>query len=215
MHANFTDLELTTIEICCRFTLENPDMPWAFACDMARQSWDECRHARSFQKRILELGGRIGQRPTSLAHWQITLGKPLALALCSHQMIGEWTGIDGALWFAALFRARGDRATADVFDFVARDECTHTSFGSKWLRYLAPTDAARAELMQKARDLRASFGKPSDGPVTFPFNRWACEIAAFDLDEIERLQRRFDTMGSLVGGPQPAPLPAGKLAEAT
>lgn len=211
MHANFTDLELTTIEICCRLALENPHMPWEFVRDMARQSWDECRHARSFWTRIESLGGRMGQRPTSFMHWEITRDQPLAIALCSHQMIGEWTGIDGALWFASLFRARGDTETADVFDFVARDECTHAGFGAKWLRHLAPSEAQRAELMETARTLRASFGKPSDGPVAFPFHRWACEIANYDLAEIDRLQARFDTLGSVVG-PEPAARPEPKPA---
>lgn len=198
MHANFTDLELTTIEICCRLALENQNMPWDFITDMARQSWDECRHARSFEGRIEALGGRMGQRPTRYLHWDITLGQPLGVVLCSHQMIGEWTGIDGALWFASLFRARGDVDTADVFDFVARDECTHSAYGAKWLRYLAPDQAERARMMEEAREVRARFGKPVEGPLAFPFNRWACEIANYDLAEIERLQARFDKMGSLV-----------------
>jgi uncharacterized ferritin-like protein (DUF455 family) len=200
MHANFTDLELTTIEICCSSVLENQAMPWEFVTDMARQSWDECRHAESFQRRIETLGGCMGQRPTRFLHWDITRGQALSVTLCSHQMIGEWTGIDGALWFASLFRARGDVETADVFDFVARDECTHSGFGSKWLRYLAPEEARRAQLMEEARMLRARFGKPAEGPLAFPFHRWACEIANYDLAEIDRLQARFDKMGSLAQG---------------
>jgi len=199
MHANYTDLELTTIEICCRFSLENQAMPWTFVHDMARQAWDECRHAESFAKRIAALGGRMGQRPTRYLHWEITRGQPLGVALCSHQLIGEWTGIDGALWFASLFRTRGDSDTADVFDFVARDKCTHAGFGVKWLRHLAPAEVDRARLMDAARSLRASYGKPAEGPLAFPFHRWACEIAQYDLAEINRLQARFDTMGSIVG----------------
>ena len=41
------DAELTAAELMARNSHEYPEMPWDFHVDMARQTWDELRHARS------------------------------------------------------------------------------------------------------------------------------------------------------------------------
>ena len=40
------DAELSAAELMARNSHEHPEMPWDFHVDMARQNWDEVRHAR-------------------------------------------------------------------------------------------------------------------------------------------------------------------------
>jgi uncharacterized ferritin-like protein (DUF455 family) len=202
LHANLTDLELSTIEICSLFILQNRSMPWEFVTDMARQAWDEARHATAFMVRIKELGGTLGARETQFTHWEIVQGLPLPLALCCHQMIGEWIGIDGALWFGAYFRQHGDPETGRIFDFVARDECTHVAFGTKWIERLVP-DSERNMVRIAAEDVRRIHNKTVDGPLAFPPNLWACEKGGYSKEDTHRIIDRYELFGSVFGrGPK-------------
>lgn len=212
MHANLTDLEIPTIEVCCRFILENPVLGWDFTLDMARQSWDESRHAAAFHRRIIELGGRVGDRQTNMALWTMTHPQSLVVALTAHQMIGEWIGVDGALWFADYFRERGDAKTASLFEFVARDECTHVAFGIKWIDRLLPDQADKDQVVAEAEALRNSHGKATVGPLTFPFNRWACEASGYSAAAADRLEARYRSYGSKVPSlHDPVPVPGHAL----
>lgn len=202
MHANLTDLELSTIEICCLFILQNPDAPWGFVADMARQSWDEARHAVAFRDRILDLGGALGARKTNFTHWDIVVGQDLPTALTCHQMIGEWIGIDGALWFGSHFRDCGDAETGRVFDFVARDECTHVLFGNRWIEYFMPLKEDRDTVMARAEDVRRAHGKSVDGPLTFPLHEWACDQAGYRPQDKQKLVERYASHGSVIGSPE-------------
>lgn len=199
MHMNLTDLELTTIELCSLFILKGPDLPWDFTCDMARQIWDETRHARMFHDRLLELGSAPGIRPTSMTHWDISSGQPLPVAMTCHQLIGEWSGVDAAIYLGDYFRERGDDRTAAIFDFVARDEITHVGFGNKWVAWLAPNDADRDEVRARAEAAREAHGKPATGPLNFPLNRWACELSRYPERYIRKLEANYECYGSRQG----------------
>jgi uncharacterized ferritin-like protein (DUF455 family) len=143
-----------------------------------------------------ELGAAPGLRPTSMLHWDIGFGKPLPVALTCHQLIGEWTGVDAAIYLGDYFRDRGDSRTAMIFDFVARDEARHVSFGNKWLAWLVPDEQGRDAVRAEAEQVRAEHGKIVDGPLTFPFNRWACEASGYSQTAIERLEQRYRNFGS-------------------
>ncbi|MCA3218510.1 MAG: DUF455 family protein [Burkholderiales bacterium] len=196
LHHNLTELELPTMESCCRLLLECDMLPWAFAADMARQCWDEARHAQAFMQRLQQLGGEVGCHAHTHQLWEMTADLPPAVRLAVHQRIGEWVGVDGALWNAERFRRLGDEATADALDFIARDEITHVAFGNRWIRWLHPSDAEVEAVAAEALKRRRAFGKPVDGPAVFPFNRWACERAGFTADEVQALEREALARGS-------------------
>ncbi|MCW2927162.1 MAG: hypothetical protein JWM86_1130, partial [Thermoleophilia bacterium] len=55
------DAELCAAELMARNSHEHPEMPWDFHVDMARQTWDELRHARVHEVLMAtELGCRWG-----------------------------------------------------------------------------------------------------------------------------------------------------------
>lgn len=204
LHLNLTDLEIATIEACARLILDHPDMPWEFVLDMARQCWDEARHAELFRAHLLELGGRLGRYRIAHTLWDLAGGQPLEVRLALHQRIGEWVGVDGALYHARLFAAAGAGDLARAFEFVALDEITHVAFGNKWLRAVAGSDEAVQRAHARAEERRCEAGKSVDGPLPFPFNRWACERAGFTPAEVARLEERFLRHGSLLAMPEEA-----------
>lgn len=177
------------MEACSRLILHSKGMPWGFTVDMARQCWDEARHAQAFTDRLLDLGGRVGMYAHSHTLWEMTADQPIAVQLAIHQRIGEWVGVDGALWNADRFRSLGDHATADLMDFVARDEMTHVAFGNRWIRWMHHVDSDVDVVMTQALLRRAAFGKSVGGPLMFPFNRWACERAGFTSVEVTALEQ--------------------------
>lgn len=212
MHFNLMGLEIPTIEHCAQLICDFPDMSWEFVHDMARQSWDEARHAQAFQDRLHALGGRLGQYPADFSLWRMTAGLPLAERLAIHQRHGEWIGVDGALWAAEEYAARGDPATARLFEFVSRDEVTHVALGNKWVRRLVPEPDGVAALHEKARQIRQG-GDPALKRPIFPFHRWACERAGFGPGEVDALESAHRRLGSVYRARQTRLAPAHERSE--
>jgi uncharacterized ferritin-like protein (DUF455 family) len=154
---------------------------------MARQAWDEARHAQACVTRLAEAGGAIGEEPVDLRLWRMTTGQPAALRLAIHQRLGESVGVDAAIFSGDDFRRRGDSVTAELFEYVARDEITHVGFGNKWIRRLTESEAAVQDIHERADRIRRSFGDAVNGLQPFPFNRWAHERAGFNAAEIAHL----------------------------
>jgi uncharacterized ferritin-like protein (DUF455 family) len=196
LHVFYTDLELATIESCSRMILEFPAMPWEFVVDMARQCWDEARHAEAFRTRLLQLGGRLGTYAMSYALWDMAAGEPIEVSLAVQQRVGEWIGVDGAIWQAQQLQFGGDNLTSELFEFVALDEITHVSFGNKWLRRVAGSEARLKQVHDLALQKRSACGKSVEGPLTFPYNDWACERSGFTESERDELRSRFIKFGS-------------------
>src|SRR5215471_18032023 len=55
--------EVQTIEIAALCLVDFPDAPWELRMELARQCWDEARHAALIHKRLKASGGRKGQYP--------------------------------------------------------------------------------------------------------------------------------------------------------
>lgn len=197
MHTNLMDLEIATIEACSRLIVEYPEMPRAFVLDMARQCWDEARHARACYQRLHELGGLPGDYPSAFKLWTMATGQPLEVRLAIHQRIGEWIGVDGAIWQVKDLGEKGDAGSARMFEFVVLDEITHVAFGNKWITYLANGDEERiAEIHEAALRRRREVAGTADDMPIFPFNRWACERAGFAPHVVDELEANFKARGS-------------------
>lgn len=196
LHFNLTELELPTMEVCARMILEHREMPWEFVTDMARQVWDEARHAASFAQRLSELGGQVGDYAHTHSLWDMTSQQPLAVQLAIHQRTGEWAGVCGALWNAERFHRQEDHVTGDMMEFVARDEINHVGYGNKWVRHLCPDPAGVDQVVSAALARRAAFGRTSDGQPVFPFFPWACTRAGFTDEEREAMNQHAARLGT-------------------
>jgi hypothetical protein len=108
--------ELCAAELTARSSHEHPEMPWDFHVDMARQTWDEIRHAEVYDRLMAtELGCHWGEYPVAFARFQelyaLDLGERLA-------------------------RYEGPSTHACVSDYLAADEVAHAESAARWRAYL-------------------------------------------------------------------------------
>src|SRR6185503_5353994 len=70
LHREYNN-EVQNAEIAAQMLVDFPDAPWELRLALARQCWDETRHARMFLRRCIELGGRKGESPIKNGDWSI------------------------------------------------------------------------------------------------------------------------------------------------
>ncbi len=187
LHQGLMATEIPTIEACAADIVDSPEMAWEFVVDMARQAWDEARHAQAFCDRISELGGKIGQYPIDMRSWLLCADLPLEMRLAAHQRIGEWIGCDVLDLTIAEHIAQGDIKTARVYEFIQQDEFTHVAFGNKWLRVLVPSEDKLRSLHEEAEALRLTFGLMAGSTRRAALNVGNCERGGFKTNEIDLL----------------------------
>lgn len=144
MTHNIVSAEVEAEEICARVIADFPDLPWGMKVELARQAWDEARHAEQQWRRLEELGGRLPLAPVALflvetMGWQ---ADPLErLIMLQRAAEGRAVDLHRRRYFY-LRDERGDPATATLFDYTLADEKAHVGF-SHWINELTEGDAER------------------------------------------------------------------------
>jgi hypothetical protein len=109
--------ELCAAELTARSSHEHPEMPWDFHVDMARQAWDEIRHAEFYDRLMTtELGCHWGDHPVAFARFEELYALDLA---------------------GRLARYEGPSTNAGVSDYLAADEVAHGDNAARWRAYLS------------------------------------------------------------------------------
>jgi Protein of unknown function (DUF455) len=160
------DAELCAAELMSRNSHENPKMPWNFHVDMARQTWDEMRHARLHSLLMpKELGCRWGDYPVGFSYFR---------SVYAHDLVGRLalfnsTSEQKAMWRHSHRRKvlveRGQVQIAQVFDYLLADEVPHVHNGTRWGAHLCGGDEALykrrvRELRQGSDETGAATGAP-------------------------------------------------------
>jgi hypothetical protein len=147
------DAELCAAELMARNMHEHPEMPWDFHVDMARQCWDEIRHAQVHDRLMAtKLGCHWGDYPVGFAYFKSIY----ALDLLGRLALFNGTSEQKAMWRHSHRRKvlleHGQEAVARVFDYLLADEVPHVHNGVRWGSHLLGGDeqAYRA----KVRELR-------------------------------------------------------------
>jgi hypothetical protein len=160
------DAELCAAELMARNSHEYPEMPWDFHVDMARQTWDEMRHARLHSLLMpKELGCRWGDYPVGFSYFR---------SVYAHDLLGRLalfnsTSEQKAMWRHSHRRKvlveRGQKQIAQVFDYLLADEVPHVHNGARWGTHLCGGDEAAYK--RKVRELREGLdetGAPTGEP---------------------------------------------------
>jgi len=160
------DAELTAAELMARNSHEYPDMPWDFHVDMARQTWDELRHAKvHYMLMPTALGCRWGDYPVTFSYFR---------SIYAHDLLGRLalfnsTSEQKAMWRHSRRREvltdRGQAKVAMVFDYLLADEVPHVHNGVRWGVHLL--DGDEAAYRRKVRELREGLdetGAPREAP---------------------------------------------------
>lgn len=160
VHSTIFNIEIPATEVCARIIIEHGDAPWKLKLDMARQVYDEVRHAEILLARLTELGASVGDFPIDLRVWRsFRAGESLAEQLMLQQRIGEGGGLDGGDLVRRNSEQQGDERTARIFEYINADEINHVRIGNKWIRYLLNHDeAAVSELERKACEKLVAIG---------------------------------------------------------
>ena len=156
------DAELCAAELMARNSHEHPEMPWDFHVDMARQTWDEVRHAHVHDILMrTELGCAWGDYPVGFGYFKSIY----AFDLLGRLALFNGTSEQRAMWRHSHRRKvlleRGQTIVAMVFDYLLADEVPHVHNGVRWGSYLLGGDeqAYRAKV-RELRDGLDRTGKP-------------------------------------------------------
>jgi hypothetical protein len=160
------DAEICAAELMARNSHEHPEMPWDFHVDMARQTWDEVRHARLHHILMpTELGCRWGDYPVGFSYFK---------SVYAHDLLGRLalfnsTSEQKAMWRHSRRRKvlveRGQEQIAQVFDYLLADEVPHVHNGARWGAYLCGGD--EGAYRTRVRELREGLdetGAPAEAP---------------------------------------------------
>jgi hypothetical protein len=148
------DAELCAAELMARNSHEHPEMPWDFHVDMARQCWDEIRHAEVHDRLMAtELDCRWGDFPIGFAYFKSIY----RLDLLSRLVLFNGTSEQKAMWRHSHRRKvlveLGQTTVARVFDYLLADEVPHVHNGVRWGSHLLGGD--EKAYREKVRELRA------------------------------------------------------------
>ena len=171
------DAELCAAELMARNSHEHPEMPWDFHVDMARQCWDEIRHAEVHDALMAtELDCHWGDYPIGFAYFK---------SIYAYDLLGRLALFNGTSEQKAMWRHShrrkvlielGQATVARVFDYLLADEVPHVHNGKRWgtlparrRRGRLPREAARAARRARRhrparrRADRAARAVPPDG----------------------------------------------------
>lgn len=125
------------------------DVPWSLILAMARQTWDEVRHAQLATGVLASYGGTIGEYPDTLAGGpppQAQAGPPEGMfrePVTSLSMVN--VSLEGGA--LTLFRETsklgeriGDALLQHCYDYNWADEVTHTAIGDYFVKLLCQDD---------------------------------------------------------------------------
>jgi hypothetical protein len=161
------DAELSAAELMARNSHEHPDMPWDFHVDMARQTWDEVRHAKVHDLLMRdELGCEWGDYAVGFAYFKSIYAYDLLGRLC----LFNGTSEQRAMWRHSHRRKKlmelGQERIALVFDYLLADEVPHVHNGVRWGAHLL--GGSERAYREKVRELRAGLddtGAPTESPA--------------------------------------------------
>ena len=197
LHGIYTG-ELQAMEAAGRTLFDFPDAPWEFQLDMARQVWDESRHAEIFQRLVEYMGAKPGDYVETEILWRCTQAEDPAARIAGINRGLEGLACDVFDQMIRIAQRNGDEVIERSIDYVLADEITHVRMGSKWMRKLTegdPDRLARAQAFQETVDEVFNFRggrrlaedlKVDDG-MTLTIAREARLLAGFTEEEIQRL----------------------------
>jgi hypothetical protein len=157
------DAELSAAELMARNSHEHPEMPWDFHVDMARQNWDEVRHARLHDLLMKdELGCAWGDFPVGFSYFKSIYAYDLLGRLC----LFNGTSEQRAMWRHSHRRKTlmelGQERVAMVFDYLLADEVPHVHNGVRWGSYLlGGSERAYREKIRELREALDETGAPA------------------------------------------------------
>jgi len=144
--------EFQAMEAAGRTVYDFPDAPWEFQLDMARQVWDEARHAEIYMKLLEYVGSYYGEFPEGEVLWSCTQAEDPAARVAGINRGLEGLACDVFEQLIRIAQKMGDTVIERSVDYVLADEITHVRMGSQWMRKLCEGDPERLKRAQEFQD---------------------------------------------------------------
>ena len=137
--------EMEAGDILGRVLADAPDLPWPMRLDLARQLWDEARHAEMSWRRMEELGGAPEPTPPIpplILAPMISLTDPLERLLVLQRVIEGRVTERHRYRVYYLAAELNDPVTARLYEYIVADERAHVGY-SDWIPRLIGDDPER------------------------------------------------------------------------
>ncbi|MBD2785103.1 ferritin-like domain-containing protein [Xenorhabdus sp. DI] len=132
------DVEISAMEICAHQMLNNSSMPEEFKLDLAKQIWDEARHAKYIYGLFMKLGGDLStEYYTNSVIDKYMKSSMLLESLIIQQLLQEGNAVEVNLSLIDELTKQGRYEEANAFININNDEAFHVQLGNKWVAYLA------------------------------------------------------------------------------
>jgi rubrerythrin len=183
--------EVDSLECSAAEIRDFPDADWQLRLGLARQCWDEARHAAMFRRIYESRGGQIGQYPVLNFQYRIvTKINSLVGRLAVQNRSFEAGGLDAITYSIDDARQRDDPELAEIFEAQRADEIGHVRMANEWIR-AATTQGPRAVLQIGAALTAASkaffevMGHEGTQGVSYPADAAGRREAGFTDDEVK------------------------------
>ncbi len=151
------DNEMHAAEVLGRAIYEHPEMPWDYHVDMARQCWDEVRHAVLYQRYLEGLGTALGDYPVIPGNYAYRMALDFPHRMYDLHLRGEKLGMPDLIRYREESLRSGDHAYALLNDYVHADEVPHVKNG-RWLHWLLKNDkTAFRQIERETMQIRADY----------------------------------------------------------
>jgi hypothetical protein len=158
---------------------KTPGKPWAYYQELARQLWDETRHAMMGETAFVKLGVPFYEFPITIAA-VVALNReftPLeAHTILWHIEQGLMPRETGKRWEMEIAEGYGDPFFIALQDHDWADEVLHAQIGRRWLQDEYPSASARAaagrEIMDRWGETLTRYG------AALPERNWWPEFVA-------------------------------------
>ncbi|MBC8952455.1 ferritin-like domain-containing protein [Xenorhabdus sp. PB62.4] len=132
------DVEISAMEVCAHQMLKNDDMPYEFRLDLAKQIWDESRHAKYIYELFVGLGGDLySEYYTNSVVERYMKSSTLLESLIIQQILQEGNAVEINLFLINELIKQDRHEEANAFVNINNDEAFHVQIGNKWISYLA------------------------------------------------------------------------------
>ena len=135
MYKRFHEMDVP--EMMASIILHTPGKPWAYYCDLARQLWDEARHAMMGEVWFARHGVDWSRYPNHVG-FSLRLNldhTPLERHVVLYGIEQNlMNGRTGKKWEWKISQAAGDPLTTYFQDYDWADEVLHAKIGKRWLK---------------------------------------------------------------------------------
>lgn len=197
--------EVQTLEVAALCLVDFPDAPWELRMELARQCWDEARHAELAYRHLKGLGGWKGMYPIANLDWAVVgMIDSLPARLAVQHRTFEAGSLDIEVAAVPMLQDMGHHEQAEMVDGIEADEIQHVRFANEWLKRL--TDANPRAVLQVAaamawlkKVVQATGGDPLKDISTSDQTRQLAGFSHAEVTQVTRMER--EVLGPLTGTP--------------